>query len=78
MISIITSLSTKVNMDQIVNYSIITVILLLIFFTLRNIIAGEFSKNGKMRILVKNLDLVTTPLLIVFIIILVYKIKITT
>ena len=78
MISIITSIFTKVNMGEIMNYSIIAVIFLLSFFTLRNIISGEFSTGSKVRMLVKNLNLVTAPLLIVFIIILAYKIKTTT
>jgi len=77
MISIITSITTTVNMGEIMNYSIIAVIFLLIFFTLRNMLIGEISKQNKVRVLVKNLNLVSTPLLIVFIIIILYRIKTT-
>ncbi|MDY9924275.1 hypothetical protein [Methanobacterium sp.] len=77
MISIITSITTTVNMGEIMNYSIIAVIFLLIFFTLRNMLIGEISKQNKVRLLVKNLNLVSTPLLIVFIIIILYRIKTT-
>lgn len=75
MISIITSTTTTVNMSEMMNYSVIAVIFLLIFFTLRNMLIGELYGQKKVRLLVKNLNLVSTPLLIVFIIIIAYRIK---
>lgn len=75
MISIITSTTTTVNMGEMMNYSVIAVIFLLIFFTLRNMLIGELYGQKKVRLLVKNLNLVSTPLLIVFIIIIAYRIK---
>ncbi|MEL7671341.1 MULTISPECIES: hypothetical protein [Methanobacterium] len=74
MISIITGTTTNVTMSQIMDYSIVAVLFLLLFLSLRNIIRGEISNRRKVGILMRNLNIVSIPLLIMFITIIIYRI----
>jgi hypothetical protein len=66
MISIINNINTTVTVGQVMGYSLITLILLLLLLSLRNII-GEVAQNQRqIRILVQNLNLISIPLLIMF------------
>ncbi len=66
MISIINNITTTVTMSQMINYSLIALILLLLVLSLRNVI-GEVAHNQRqMRTLVQNLNLISIPLLIMF------------
>lgn len=74
MISIITSITTNVAMSQMMDYSIIAVIFLLLFMSVRNVIRGEISNQRQVGILMRNLNIVSIPLLIMFITIIIYRI----
>lgn len=76
MISIINNINTTVTLSQVMNYSLITLILLLLVLSLRNII-GEVAQNQQqIRTLVQNLNLISIPLLIMFtVLIVVYYIS---
>ena len=74
MISIITGTTTNVTMSQIMDYSIVAVLFLLLFLSLRNIIRGEISNRRRVGILMRNLNIVSMPLLIMFITIIIYRI----
>ena len=74
MISIITGTTTKVTMSQIMDYSIVAVLFLLLFLSLRNIIRGEISNRRRVGILMRNLNIVSIPLLIMFVTIIIYRI----
>lgn len=66
MITIINNINTTVTVGQVMGYSLITLILLLLLLSLRNII-GEVAQNQRqIRILVQNLNLISIPLLIMF------------
>lgn len=76
MISIVNSFTTTQTMSGMMDYSIIAVIFLLLFFSLRNIFGADAESNQhKVRILVRNLNIVSIPLLIVFTTILIYRIN---
>jgi hypothetical protein len=74
MISIITGTTTNVTMSQMMDYSIIVVLFLLLFLSVRNIIRGEISNQRQVGILIRNLNIVSIPLLIMFVIIIIYRI----
>jgi hypothetical protein len=74
MISIITGTTTNVTMSQMMDYSIIVVLFLLMFLSVRNIISGEISNQRQVGILIRNLNIVSIPLLIMFVIIIIYRI----
>lgn len=74
MISIITGTTTSVTMGQIMDYSIVAVLFLLLFLSVRNIIRGEISNRQRVRILMRNLNIVSIPLLIMFVTIIIYRI----
>lgn len=74
MISIITGTTTNVAMSQMVDYSIIAVIFLLLFVSVRNVIRGELSNQRQVGILMRNLNIVSIPLLIMFITIIIYRV----
>lgn len=74
MISIITGTTTTVAMGQMMDYSIIAVIFLLLFLSVRNVIRGEISNQRQVGILMRNLNIVSIPLLIMFITIIVYRV----
>jgi hypothetical protein len=74
MISIIPGTTTTVAMSQMMDYSIIAVIFLLLFLSVRNVIRGEISNQRQVGILMRNLNIVSIPLLIMFITIIVYRI----
>jgi hypothetical protein len=73
MLSIINSITPNMVSNQMIN-NIITVVFLLIIFSLRYIIGGIAAKKHHTRILVQNLNLVSIPLLIVIFSIMIYKI----
>jgi hypothetical protein len=74
MISIITGVTTNVTMGQMMDYSIVVVLFLLLFLSVRNIIHGEISNQRKVGILMRNLNIVSMPLLVMFVTIIIYKI----
>jgi hypothetical protein len=74
MISIITGITTNVAMSQVMDYSIIVVIFLLLFLSVRNVIRGEISNQRQVGILMRNLNIVSIPLLIMFVTIIIYRI----
>ncbi len=74
MISIITGTTTTVAMRQMMDYSIIAVIFLLLFLSVRNVIRGEISNQRQVGILMRNLNIVSIPLLIMFITIIFYRV----
>jgi len=74
MISIITGITTNVAMSQVMDYSIIVVIFLLLFLSVRNVIRGEISNQRQVGILMRNLNIVSIPLLIMFMTIIIYRI----
>lgn len=74
MISIITGTTTTVAMGQMMDYSIIAVIFLLLFLSVRNVIRGEISNQRQVGILMRNLNIVSIPLLIMFMTIIVYRV----
>ena len=67
MISIITGVTTNVTMGQMMDYSIVVVLFLLLFLSVRNIIHGEISNQRKVGILMRNLNIVSMPLLVMFV-----------
>ena len=74
MISIITGIKTTVSMGQVTNYSIIVVIFLLLILFIRTVIRGEASNQLKVGILLRSLNVVTIPLLIMFMTVLIYRV----
>lgn len=66
MISIINNINTTVTMSQMMNYSLITLILLLLVLSLRNVIGEVAHSQQQMRTLVQNLNLISIPLLLMF------------
>ncbi len=74
MISIITGTTTTVAMGQMMDYSIIAVVFLLLFLSVRNVIRGEISNQRQVGILMRNLNIVSIPLLIMFMTIIIYRI----
>lgn len=74
MISIITGTTTTVTMSQIMDYSIIVVLFLLLFLSVRNVIRGDVSNQRQVGILIRNLNIVSIPLLIMFVTIIIYRI----
>lgn len=77
MISIITGVTTTSTMGQIMDYSIIAVLFLLLFMSIKNVIHGEISNQRRVGILMRNLDIVSIPLLIMFVTIIIYRIYAT-
>ena len=73
MISIITNTHTTVNMAHMMNYSFIIVIFIIIFLSLRKIIGEGVQDQHQMRMMVKNFNIVTVPLIVVFTIIIIYQ-----
>ena len=74
MISIITGTTTNVTMSQMMDYSVVAVVFLLLFLSVRNVIRGEISNQRQIGILMRSLNIVSIPLLIMFITIIVYRI----
>ncbi|MDP3066162.1 MAG: hypothetical protein Q8N08_05420 [Methanobacteriaceae archaeon] len=74
MISIITSTTTNVSMANTMNYSLIVVVFILSFLFLKNIFSVKVQKQRQMRMLVRNFNIVTIPLIQIFIAILTYQI----
>ncbi len=77
MISIITGVTTTSTMSQIMDYSIIAVLFLLLFMSIKNVIHGEISNQRRVGILMHNLNIVSIPLLIMFVTIIIYRIYAT-
>jgi hypothetical protein len=74
MISIITSTTTNVSMADTMNYSFIVVIFVLIFLSLKKIIGEGVQNHHQLRMIVRNFNIVTIPLILIFTAIMTYQI----
>ena len=72
MISIINNMGTTITISQMMNYSLIALILLILVLSLRNIIGEVAHNEQQMRTLVEDLNLVSIPLLIMFTVLLLF------
>lgn len=73
MISTVTTITTTVTTAQVMKYSIIAVVTLIIFLILREILSAEVDKNKRVESFVKRSNIAIYPLLIVFLAIIGYK-----
>ena len=71
MISIFNNMETTITLIQMMNYSLIALILLILVFSLRNIIGEVAHRQKLVKILVDDLNLVSIPLLIMFIVLII-------
>jgi|GEM_PF-756038 len=74
MISIITTTTTTVSMAHMMNFSFIVVIFLLFFLSLKNILGEGVKNQHQMRMMMRNFNIVTVPLILVFAAILIYQV----
>ena len=74
MISTVTATTTMVAMTQVMTYSIIAVIALIVSLTLKEILNTESNKNEKIRTFVQGTNVAILPLLMVFVSIVAYKV----
>ena len=72
MISIFNNMETTITLIQMMNYSLIALILLILVFSLRNIIGEVAHRQKQVKILVDDLNLVSIPLLIMFIVLIIF------
>jgi hypothetical protein len=73
MISTVTTTTTTVTTAQVMTYSVIAVVTLLVFLALREILNAGAEKNQHMASFVKRSNIAIIPLLLVFIAIMAYK-----
>ena len=76
MISIVNNFNTTITISQMMNYGLIIIIFLILIFFLRNIIGETAHKTPQIRTLADNLNLISVPLLLMFIsLIFIYYLK---
>lgn len=74
MISTLTAMTTTITSAQIMNYSIIVIVALIIFLALKEILGAESDKNKRMKSFVSGSNIVIVPLILVFLAMVAYKI----
>lgn len=70
----ISTIITAVNITQVINYSIISVIALLALLTLKEILRNESGKNKRIKSFVEGSNVAIVPLMMVFVSIVAYKV----
>ncbi len=74
MISTVTTTTTTVTTTEVMAYGIITVIALIVFLALKEILSADADKSDRMKSFVKGSNIAIVPLLIVFVAIVAYKV----
>ena len=74
MISTIITTTSTVSIAQVINYSIISVTVLIVFLALKEILKGATTKNSKIKSFVEGSNIVIVPFLVVFASIVAYKV----
>lgn len=73
MISTVTT-TTTVTAAQIMTYSIIAVIALVVFIASKEILSSEAGKNKRMQLFIEGSNIAIVPLLMVFVSLVAYKV----
>jgi len=73
MISTVTTTTTTVTTAEVMTYSVIAVVSLIVFLILREVLSAEMDKNPRVDAFVKRSNIAIYPLLLVFIAIIGYK-----
>jgi hypothetical protein len=74
MISTVTTTTTTVTTAQVVGYSIIAVVSLIVFLALKEILSSEEKNNTRIGSFIKGSNVAIIPLLLVFVAIVAYKV----
>lgn len=74
MISTITATTTALAMNNVMTYSIIAIIALILVLVLKEISSTGSSKNKRMQLFVEGSNVAIAPLLMVFVAIVAYKV----
>jgi len=74
MISTVTTMTTTVTTTQVMGFSIIAVIALIVFLALKEILSAEADKSERMKSFVKGSNIAIVPLLLVFAAVVAYKV----
>lgn len=76
MISTVTTTTTTVTTTQVMAYSIIAVISLIVFLALKEVLSAESPKNKRIRAFITSSNVAIVPLLLVFAAIVAYKVAV--
>jgi hypothetical protein len=74
MISTVTTTTTAVTLGQVMAYSIIAVIALILFLALKEIMSSEVHSSNRISSFIKGSNVAIVPLLLVFAAVVSYKI----
>lgn len=74
MISTVTTTTTAVTLGQVMTYSIMAVIALILFLALKEILSSEVNYSNRISSFIKGSNIVIMPLLLVFAAVVTYKI----
>ena len=74
MISTVTTTTTAVTTAQIMSYSVIAVISLIVFLALKEMMRSEAGKRPSMRAFLSGANVAIIPLLMVFMVVVAFKI----
>ncbi|MDP2836386.1 MAG: hypothetical protein CVV28_10270 [Methanobacteriales archaeon HGW-Methanobacteriales-1] len=74
MISTVTTTTTAVTLGQVMTYSIIAVIALILFLALKEILSSEVNYSNRISSFIKGSNIAIMPLLLVFAAVVTYKI----
>ena len=74
MISTVTTTTTAVTLGQVMAYSIIAVIALILFLALKEILSSEVNGSNRISSFIKGSNVAIVPLLLVFTAVVSYKI----
>lgn len=74
MISTVTTTTTTVTTAEVMTYSVIAVVSLIVFLALKEIMSSEAGNRPKIRSFIKGSNVAIIPLLLVFVAIVGYKV----
>jgi len=74
MISTVTTTTTAITMGQVMAYSVMAVIALIVFLALKEILSSEANSSNKISSFIKGSNVAIVPLLLVFAAVVTYKI----
>ena len=76
MISTVTTTTTTVTITQVMTYSLIAVISLIVFLVLKEILSADADKSIELKSFVRGSNIAIVPLILVFTAIVTYKVSI--
>jgi len=74
MISTVTTTTTTTTMGEVMAYSVMAVIALIVFLALKEILSSEANSSNKISSFIKGSNVAIVPLLLVFAAVVTYKI----